>query len=60
MDLFMLLIVLYVVFLSTCLAIIVLNDADILTFLAIHFGKAPGKLVAIPIKHYKLRVSNVT
>jgi hypothetical protein len=56
----MLLIVLYVVFLSTCLAIIVLNDADILTFLAIHFGKAPGKLVAIPIKHYKLRVSNVT
>jgi len=48
----MLLVVLCIVFLSVCLAITVLFDADILTFLAVQFGKAPadefnGKVVWI-------------
>ncbi|CAG7716590.1 unnamed protein product [Allacma fusca] len=50
MDLFSLVCVLYITFISVCLAIIFLADSDVLTFISAHFGKAPegeydGKVV---------------
>lgn len=43
-DLIMVLLVLYIVFISCCLAIIFLSDSDIPTFIASHFGKNPGNV----------------
>jgi len=43
MDLFTLIAVLYIVYLSTWLAIVCLTDCDILTFLSTYFGKVPGE-----------------